>query len=147
MEFESGFFLGCIAGGAIALFSVGFFGSAKRGIVSLLSKIRTKLSPEYDEIMKTLSLDTQIILKNYMKPLDYYGARLYVVHNVKKFDMLLRLHAFQELNYHFEKSCDAFYEFAKESVADGSGFIIILNGEEYVAVPPPFGINPDGTIN
>lgn len=107
-------------------------------------KIRIARKQKHEKEIEELSPDTQIILKQYMsREYTVFGYR-YVVENVKMFDYLLKNH----LDKQFKGDrAHCFDDCIKECLNDGSGFIIIMNGEEYVAVPPLYRINPDDMRN
>lgn len=102
--------------------------------------ISLKKCPEHEQELNTLSEDTQIILKQYMEHVDYYGTPTYIVRDIKEFDLFLRKHSLYNVanNGYCELN-----ECIKNSLANGNGFIVWLNGEQYVAVQPPIHINPD----
>ena len=145
--FLSGIIVGYVGGCIVALYANGFLGCCWRCVLHIVRKLRNKLAPRHEEIVNKLSLDTQIILRQYMSLEEQNGKKVYVVRNIKRFDELLTVHIAQKLNSNFEKGYSEFYEGIKKCLADGSGFVVILNGKEYVAVPLPFAINTDGTID
>ena len=101
----------------------------------------------YDEVMQGLSKDVQIILKNYMKPIDYYGKKMYAVRNVKRFDSLMRSHQFEDLTDN--DTYNRYYEFDKyirECFKEDDGILVVINGKEYVAISPAFLIDPDSLV-
>ena len=108
----------------------------------LKNEIRLKRQAENEILFKMLSDDTQIILKQFMERTDHYGETAYIVRekDVQAFDALIRNHQFKKLSYY--GSCDLDY-CVNENLKSGAGFIIFLNGEQYVAIRPPKPINAD----
>lgn len=108
-----------------------------------------KKSNEEDAI-RELSKDTQIILKNYMKPINHYGQKMYAVRNIKRFDSCLRQHTFQEFNKKTDissaETCYKFNEYIHKCYEEGDAFLVIINGKEYVAISPTYLIDPDSII-
>lgn len=109
----------------------------------IIKNVRLKLYPKHEDIMNTLSDDTQVILKNYMEQFDLWGRTVYIVKNIKKFDSLLQGHNFKKFNYN--GCCNLDY-CVNENLKEGSGFIILLNGKEYVAIPAPREVDTDSFI-
>ncbi len=92
------------------------------------------------EILNTLNLDTQIILKQYMEKTDHYGEDVYIVKDIKLFDTLIQNHNFNKLDNY---GCSYFDYCIKESLSNGNCFIIFVNGEQYVAIRPPVTVKSD----
>lgn len=105
--------------------------------------IYLKRCAEHDEELDTLSQDTQIILRQYMNREDVYGRDAYVVNNIKAFDAFLTKHISYKTAANGYRELD---QCIKDCLANGTGFIIWMNGEQYVAIVPPIKVDPDGLI-
>lgn len=88
--------------------------------------------------------DAQILLGQFMEKIDYYGREVYAVTDVKMFDALVRNHKFKKFDYY--GGCDLDY-CINENLKSGAGFLIILNGEQYVAIPSPKPVGTDCFID
>ena len=102
-----------------------------------------KIRNNDDEVLKTLSLDTQIILSQYMEKVDHYGKEVYVVKDIKRFDTLIQKHfekKFCQTSYYKLQQC------IKEELENGSGFLISMNGKQYVAISPPELVKTDSLV-
>lgn len=81
--------------------------------------------------LKSLSVDTQIIIKQYMKPINYYGKRMYAISDTTMFDFFIQNHIFESSDRRNPWKID---DAMRDGLATGSAFIIFVNGEEYVAM-------------
>lgn len=86
-----------------------------------------------EQDISKLCTDSQIILKQYMEPMYHNGKQIYIVRDVKKFDAFISAHMLYNDGEYRGCNLD---ECIKESLAKGNGFIIFINGQEYVAFPP-----------
>ena len=96
-----------------------------------------------DEVLNTLNFDTKVILNLYMEKVDHYGKEVYVVKDIKRFDTLIQKHfekKFCQTSYHELQKC------IEEELKNGSGFLIAMNGKQYVAISPPELVNTDSLI-
>lgn len=99
------------------------------------------------ELMKNLSADTQVILQNYMYPINFHGQQIFAVRNIKRFDALLKEHTFYDLGDNCgDRRWYCFDKYIKEQLKQGEAFTVIVNNKEYVAVSPAFLIDPDSLI-
>ncbi len=90
--------------------------------------------------LSKVGTDTKIILEQYMEPMYRSGKKLYVVSDVKKFDAFISAHMLYDGGDYRARNLD---KYIKDSLADGNGFIIFINGKEYVAFPPVKHIESD----
>ncbi len=106
-------------------------------------QIHAKLSPNDDAVLNGLCQDTQIILKQFMEKVDFYGDTVYMVSDIQTFDILIRNHTFEKFDYC--GGCDLDY-CVNENLKSGTGFVIFMNGQEYVAIPAPRRVDADCLI-
>lgn len=87
-------------------YAIGFFTSIefKLALDHIRNTIRLKLLPRHEAVVNTLSQDTQIVLRQYMEQVDYYGQTVYAVRDVKSFDKLLKHHRFNNFDSGVEQS-------------------------------------------
>lgn len=111
---------------------------------NIKEKLFPKLHPNDEAILNGLNDDTQVILKNFMEKADHYGKEVYLVRDVVLFDTLIKNHTFKKFNYY--GGCDLDY-CINENLKSGKGFILFVNGEQYVAIPPPKYVDADSLIN
>lgn len=100
--------------------------------------LRIKQKPHRDEVICSLSYDTQIILKQYMQEMYHYGETIYAVNNLKLFDYLIQNHI--KKSFGQPRGCKL-QHYIEENLKNGTGFLIVMNGEQYVAIPPPILID------
>ncbi len=146
MQSSTIFFLLCaaFAAGFLLCLAVCDFGCVFWDRIA--GSIRIKLKRNCDKAMDAISDDTQIVLKHYMQPAYHYGEFVYLVRNVRVFDFLLTKHLKKikdGVNTH--GSCDLQY-CVQDNLKNGKGFVIIMNGEEYVAIPPPVHVDPNSFV-
>lgn len=103
-------------------------------------KFLLKIRNNSEEVLDTLNLDTQIILKQYMEKTDHYGEDVYIVKDIKLFDTLIQNHNFNKFDNY---GCNHLDYCIKESLSNGNGFIVFVNGEQYVAIRPPVTMDAD----
>lgn len=113
------------------------------GIKHAIKNFRLKVKPGHDEVVNNLSVDTQVVLKQYMEQFDLWGETVYIVRDVKLFDILLQNHHFYEP---YENSGCNLNQCINEHLSSGTGFVIFANGKEYVAIPPITHVNTDCLI-
>lgn len=93
-----------------------------------------------EQDISKLCTDTQIILKQYMEPMYHNGKQIYIVRDVKKFDAFISAHMLYNDGEYRGCNLD---ECIKKSLAQGNGFIIFVDGQEYVAFPPVNHVDAD----
>ncbi len=135
-------FILCTAGAFIlgALIEALTNAGIRASIEHFIRNRRVKKKPEHDEIMDSLSADTQVILKQYMEQFDLWGQTVYMVRDIRKFDILLRNHCFYEP--YKSNRCDL-NKCINENLRRGSGFVIFADGKEYVAISPITSVSAD----
>lgn len=112
----------------------------------LIGVIRIKLKPHHNKVVNSLSDDTQIVLKQYMQQAYHYGETVYIVRNVKMFDFLLNNHINLIKNKVYNNRAKNLEECINDELKEGKGFVIILNGDEYVAIPSPVFIDTNNLV-
>ena len=97
-----------------------------------------------DDVFAELSLDTRIVLRQYMNPIWHHGKKMYAVSDVRLFDLFLRNHPFQHCDYN---GTDKLAEYIRNELDEKRAFFLFINGEEYVAITPIKRVEADDLVN